>query len=89
MESPLIIICTCIGIPAEVALRICAIRETFEETGVLLLREADRLSSLAGSIPGTISPSIKVIPSDQLAHWRRLVHSDARNFIAMCRLVLM
>ena len=59
-------------IPSEVAFRICAIRETFEESGILLLKN---LSSKHQSR----------LSFDEVQIWRKKVYADASNFLKMCR----
>ncbi|XP_043566079.1 nucleoside diphosphate-linked moiety X motif 19-like [Chiloscyllium plagiosum] len=68
-------------VPGEVAFRICAIRETFEESGILLVKP---------NTPETCSSSqgaIKLTQYDQkeLANWRLLVQKNAANFIKLCK----
>ncbi|XP_074067577.1 LOW QUALITY PROTEIN: acyl-coenzyme A diphosphatase NUDT19 [Macrotis lagotis] len=62
--------------PDEVAFRICAIRETFEESGVLLLLpsgcEAPRLARAQA-------------PPADLAAWRARVQRDPGQFLQLCR----
>ena len=75
-------------VPNDVAFRICAIRETFEESGVLLLKK--RSSSGSGSIiQGTVPPygsSLNSeLNSDMLKQWRTRVHADASQFITLCK----
>lgn len=75
-------------IPGEVAFRICALRETFEESGVLLvvsLQEKARLSRMketCASYP-LLDNEVK-IPSTELTKWRTLVNENPSNFIRMC-----
>lgn len=59
-------------IPSDVAFRICAIRETFEESGVLLWK------SLLGD------KNINV-DMDDIQTWRKEVYADASKFLTMCR----
>lgn len=59
-------------IPNEVALRICAIRETFEESGVLLLK------SFSDELQNNLN-------ADDIQGWRKEVYADATKFITMCR----
>ena len=59
-------------IPSKVAFRICAIRETFEESGFLLLKN---LSSKHQSR----------LSFDEVQIWRKKVYADASNFLNMCR----
>lgn len=65
------------ALPDDVALRICAIRETFEEAGVLLLRPRD-------SARASQEPSIARSPPSGLADWRSRVRSDPRCFLQLC-----
>ncbi|EDM07617.1 nudix (nucleoside diphosphate linked moiety X)-type motif 19, isoform CRA_b [Rattus norvegicus] len=65
------------ALPDDVALRICAIRETFEEAGVLLLRPRD-------SARASQEPSIALSPPAGLADWRSRVRSDPRCFLQLC-----
>ena len=62
-------------IPSEVGLRICAIRETFEEAGILLLK------SFKDTCQGCL-------PDDNIQKWRKEVHADASKFITMCRYII-
>ncbi|OBS77184.1 hypothetical protein A6R68_16345 [Neotoma lepida] len=65
------------ALPDDVALRICAIRETFEEAGVLLLRPR-------GSAPASPEPGLALSPPPGLADWRSRVRSDPRCFLQLC-----
>lgn len=73
------------GIPAEVAFRICAIRETFEESGVLLAVPAEqsrsKLTSLDNSAlyPLSVHKDLKTIDA-----WRQKVNKDPNEFLNMC-----
>ena len=60
------------AMPSEVAFRICAIRETFEESGVLLLKShsQNKHSNLS---------------TNDIHSWRQEIHSDPSKFVAMCR----
>lgn len=64
----------------EVAFRICALRETFEESGVLLAVPAGIASSDAAS-----RSYAGELRSTELPRWRSLVNQDPSNFIRMCR----
>lgn len=74
-------------VPGEVALRICAVRETFEESGVLLVvskKEEERL------LKGVEEDRCDVQHHSEhhvgeLTKWRALVNQDPSNFIRMCR----
>ena len=69
----------------EIALRICAIREFFEEAGILLARDNVGVDSVLDVIPGSFPPAIKKLPSSVLEEWREKVHNDAHQFLVMCR----
>ncbi|GAB0095943.1 Nucleoside diphosphate-linked moiety X motif 19 [Sergentomyia squamirostris] len=61
----------------EIALRIGAIRETFEEVGVLIAKTAQQFakeSPLASSVTGF-----------DVKEWQKIVHGDHREFIRLCR----
>ena len=70
-------------IPAEVAYRICAIRELFEETGVLLAYKKSNLNHGSATAYG----SMLTLHDDIACKWRKIVHDNALNFIEMCRYV--
>lgn len=72
-------------IVGEVAFRICAIREFFEEAGILLARDKGEVPSVVGMVPGTFSPAIKDLPQAEMKEWRDKVHNNAHEFITMCR----
>lgn len=65
------------ALPDDVAYRICAIRETFEEAGVLLLRP--RAAPAAEPGPARAFPA----PSD-LAAWCARVRRDPHHFLRLC-----
>lgn len=66
-------------LPPDLSLRITAIRETFEETGVLLLTNSPNKTNSNGSLTNNdLSPI-------ELSEWREKVHSNGSNFIELCR----
>ncbi|XP_026574902.1 nucleoside diphosphate-linked moiety X motif 19-like [Pseudonaja textilis] len=65
------------ALPADVAFRICAIRETFEESGLLLVVPA-------GRDRGPAAPA-RLLPAGQLEEWRRQVQDDPGSFLRLCR----
>ncbi|KAK2545818.1 Nudt19 [Columba livia] len=69
-------------LPREVAFRICAIRETFEEAGILLL--VPGRGPAADSGPASPLPAER-LPPTELSEWRRRVHEDAGCFLQLCR----
>ena len=77
-------------LPEEIAYRICAIRELFEETGILLARKKEEVVDFPvhGLSPGTVSPVVMSLSDTTLSQWRERVHDNAYNFITMCRLVM-
>lgn len=75
-------------VPGEVALRICAVRETFEESGVLLVvskKDEERLLQRAED-SCEAQPHVELgVGSVELTQWRALVNQNPSNFIRMCR----
>ena len=69
----------------EVAFRICAIREFFEEAGILLARRRSEVKSVIHNLPGSFPPSVAKLPQAVLEEWRAKVHADASEFVTMCR----
>lgn len=59
-------------IPSDVAFRICAIRETFEESGVLLWK------CFSGGRNNNLD-------MDDIQTWRKEIYADATKFFTMCR----
>uniref|UniRef100_A0A8C7ILC9 Acyl-coenzyme A diphosphatase NUDT19 n=1 Tax=Oncorhynchus kisutch TaxID=8019 RepID=A0A8C7ILC9_ONCKI len=67
-------------VPGDVAFRICAVRETFEESGVLLVViENNRYSQ------PELTRITDLCDKSELAKWRVLVNENPSNFIRMCR----
>ncbi|KAM4602770.1 acyl-coenzyme A diphosphatase NUDT19 [Polymixia lowei] len=83
-------------VPGEVAFRICALRETFEESGVLLVVPKVEENSLLKSVENkcdstqiTLPPHLSKVnescDKSELARWRALVNKNPSNFIKMCK----
>lgn len=78
-------------IPGEVAFRICALRETFEESGVLLVVSSPEESGLLKSRnEDCASQQVSHnkggnLSSSELTKWRTLVNQNPSNFISMCK----
>ncbi|KAK1802042.1 hypothetical protein P4O66_004387 [Electrophorus voltai] len=81
-------------VPGDVALRICAVRETFEECGVLLVLpspvngvgaddETQKSDSNSSQLLLTTMPA--QWDKNEIAKWRSLVIKNSSNFIRMCR----
>ncbi|XP_003798499.1 nucleoside diphosphate-linked moiety X motif 19 [Otolemur garnettii] len=64
------------ALPDDVAFRICAIREAFEEAGVLLLRPRGALSAPEPRRALALPPG--------LADWRDRVRRDPHHFLRLC-----
>ena len=73
------------AIPGEVAFRICAIREFFEEAGILLARSQSDVSSKLGQVVGSFAPAVKELPTHLREDWRFKVHTNALEFVNLCR----
>ncbi|XP_067651233.1 acyl-coenzyme A diphosphatase NUDT19-like [Haliotis asinina] len=73
------------AIPSEIAFRICAIRETFEESGVLLARPvADLKQTTVINVDSpTYGSALKC--NSSINSWRKRVEENASEFITMCR----
>ncbi|XP_006887897.1 PREDICTED: nucleoside diphosphate-linked moiety X motif 19, mitochondrial [Elephantulus edwardii] len=72
------------ALPDEVAGRICAIREAFEEVGVLLLRPR---GAAWDSGPGSElwpEPACALAPPPDVEDWRERVRKDPRHFLTFC-----
>lgn len=78
-------------IPGEVAFRICALRETFEESGVLLVVSQTEGGSLLKSTKDRCNTDqilhykVNELCSNELTKWRALVNQNPSNFIRMCK----
>ncbi|XP_029622640.1 nucleoside diphosphate-linked moiety X motif 19-like [Salmo trutta] len=79
-------------VPGDVALRICAVRETFEESGVLLVVPKEEESILLNNSiennrysPSELTRITDLCDKSELAKWRVLVNENPSNFIRMCR----
>lgn len=68
------------SLPADVAFRICAIRETFEESGLLLLEPAAQEGASRADAPARLLPL-----AAGLEEWRRRVQGDPGSFLELCR----
>ena len=73
------------SIRGEIAFRICAIREMFEEAGVLLARDTSDIDTALDLLPGSFTPAVKLLPDSLREQWRERVHSNAEEFVTMCR----
>ncbi|CAM4525468.1 unnamed protein product [Leuciscus chuanchicus] len=79
-------------IPGDVAFRICAVRETFEESGVLLAVPKHEESGIRvhtddasnSDTQPTLTRSSGLWNKDVLSKWRSLVIGNPANFIKMC-----
>ncbi|XP_034667133.1 nucleoside diphosphate-linked moiety X motif 19 [Drosophila subobscura] len=67
------------AIDTSLSLRLTAIRETFEELGILLCRDAKTLTSTSGY--GQFHEQF------DRAHWQHVVHNDASQFLELCKLL--
>lgn len=78
-------------VPAEVAFRICALRETFEECGVLLsvsrAESGHLLKRIQDRYASDESAHVEAnqLFTTKLQKWRALVNQNPSNFVKMCR----
>ncbi|XP_076757181.1 acyl-coenzyme A diphosphatase NUDT19 [Xylocopa sonorina] len=65
-------------LPRDVSLRISAIRETFEECGILICRQLQKTTNDIGWA------NYIQISKNELQNWQTRVHNDAREFYRLC-----
>ncbi|XP_023032199.1 acyl-coenzyme A diphosphatase NUDT19 [Drosophila willistoni] len=65
------------GETSPLSLRLTAIRETFEEMGILLCRDRKSLTSLGDFA--------KFYEQFDRPHWQHVVHNDANKFLELCQ----
>ncbi|XP_017875243.1 nucleoside diphosphate-linked moiety X motif 19-like [Ceratina calcarata] len=64
-------------LPREVSLRITAIRETFEESGILICRQSQETNDFGWA-------NYVKIPENDIRDWQERVHNDAKEFYTLC-----
>lgn len=72
-------------IPSDIAFRICAIRETFEESGVLLVRSLDKGGNFRPSLWEGPSWASYCQEEAVINEWRQRVDKDPSEFLRMCQ----
>ena len=73
-------------VPAELAFRINAIRETFEEAGILLVRDINLVKNDKIKLSDQpLSGKSSILSETLLGPWRQRVDNDAWEFIKMCQ----
>ena len=65
-------------VSAEIAFRICAARELFEESGILLATTQHNLSRKH-------TGSVVSMEKETLSRWRKLISENDSNFLLMCQ----
>ena len=78
------------SLPAEVAFKICSIRETFEESGILLAQREDNADygeKVLDIWPYSRALTAQSLPmsSSDRDYWTERVRGDASEFLNMCR----
>ena len=71
------------NIPADIGFRISAIRETFEESGILLLRKVNDDLPVCNS--AGVFASDTAMPDEERKRWRTIIHQNATKFMDLCR----
>lgn len=66
-------------LPKEISLRITAIRETFEECGILFCKQIKK-----DGIDSHWAQSLSTISEEEIEDWQSKVHADAAKFYTMC-----
>ena len=67
------------SVPSAIGLRLCAIRECFEESGLLLARKAK-----GNTCPPNYTSITDDIPEDIFSYYKKEVRKDAKAFREMC-----
>ena len=73
-------------IPNEIAFRISAIRETFEESGVLAVRSFNSKTPDASTCCGSMQIQ-DVLSQDEVKSWSEAVIKNPSSFIDLCRYI--
>lgn len=68
----------CGSIPKDLSLRVTAIRETFEECGILLCKKKYNCTYETNAMTNHLE-------IDRINMWRKLVQKNACNFISLCQ----
>uniref|UniRef100_T1JPF2 Nudix hydrolase domain-containing protein n=1 Tax=Strigamia maritima TaxID=126957 RepID=T1JPF2_STRMM len=66
-------------LPIEIATRICAIRETFEESGVLMARKIVPKMDISNIEFGEV-----ILDENLISVWRKRVAANAKDFLVLC-----
>ncbi|XP_017153618.1 nucleoside diphosphate-linked moiety X motif 19 [Drosophila miranda] len=66
----------------DISLRLTALRETFEEVGLLLCSNEEGIRSWNCT---TGEPRTLLLQPEDRSHWQQRVHNDATQFLALCR----
>ncbi len=69
------------NVPAEIAFRICAVRELFEESGILLAASKDTFKSTERKSTGSVCS----LDRPSLSKWRQRIREDDSHFLLMCQ----
>lgn len=72
-------------VPGNVALRITAIRETFEESGILLAKPASDLVDKNTFFTRPSFATVCIVPEATSSKWRKSIMSDPSQFLVMCK----
>lgn len=72
-------------VPGNVALRITAIRETFEESGILLAKPASDLVDKDTFFTRPSFATVCIVPEATSSKWRKSIMSDPSQFLVMCK----
>lgn len=70
-------------LPPEIAFRICAIRETFEEAGILLITKD--VTTRRANPHNMHAESGTNLLNGEVQEWRKRVHNNAHEFITLCQ----
>ncbi|KAJ8020447.1 Nucleoside diphosphate-linked moiety X motif 19 [Holothuria leucospilota] len=75
-------------LPNDVAFRLCAIRETFEESGILIASSHDYVKQSMKRVSAkSFAPSscYTELDENKFLEWRQRIYNDANQFLVMCK----
>ncbi|XP_017033653.1 acyl-coenzyme A diphosphatase NUDT19 [Drosophila kikkawai] len=69
----------------DIALRLTALREAFEEVGILICVSRDSFNNWDSTAKGLPPRALLLDPISDRTEWQRRVHNDASQFLELCK----